>query len=231
MAKYAGRITSLFTGKKEKVVLEGAKFEVSDESLSNFKVWWKNINLEHLIVFWFIGAVTIILLSLLAYTTVYGVADSSGIEFIVLEAEYISNSIFPVAGAFFILIAGLMLFSTQLGVFDATSRILTENILLAKKKEEDGHNVSKIYYVVLWAQILSGILIFALGFTQPLQLIVLAAVLNAFAMFVHVGLTLWLNKTSLDMPVRPNLLRTTVMLFAFLFYGGFSLYTLIETFL
>ncbi len=41
-----------------------------------------------------------------------------------------------------------------------------------------------------------------------------AAVLNAIAMFVHSGLTLWLNRTSLPKSIGPNKFRTAVMSFA-----------------
>ena len=72
MGKYAGRITSLLTGKKEEVSLTGAKFECTEENVKTFKEWWKNINIEHFLVFWVTGSVTILLLALLSYVTTYG---------------------------------------------------------------------------------------------------------------------------------------------------------------
>ena len=47
MGKYAGRITSLLTGKVEDISLTGTRFELSTESLADFKKWWKLINIEH----------------------------------------------------------------------------------------------------------------------------------------------------------------------------------------
>jgi hypothetical protein len=86
--------------------------------------------------------------------------------------------------------------------------------------------IPRAYYMVLWLQILAGIGILLGGFTQPLQLLTLAAVLNAFAMFVHCGLTLWLNKTALPEPIRPSAVRVTAMVLAFVSYGSFSVYVL-----
>ncbi len=226
MGKYAGQITSLFTGKKQKVELTGARFDITPENVSEFKKWWKNVNIEHFIVFWLTGSITIILLGLLSYVTTYGISEAaSGINFVILEGQRIGELLFPAAGIFFLLVAGITLFGTQLTVFDATSRILTENFLLLKtgRKTPD---VPKIYYSVLWLQILAGIIIFLLGFTEPLQLIIIAAVLNAFAMFIHTGLTLWVNLTSLENEIKPSKLRILVMVMAFLFYGGFSAYTI-----
>jgi hypothetical protein len=219
------------TGKKEEVSLTGAKFECTEENVKTFKEWWKNINIEHFLVFWVTGSVTILLLALLSYVTTYGTGqDIPGINFVLLEAAEIGKQLFPFAGTFFLIVAGLTLFGTQLTVFDATSRILSENVILASKDKISSKKLPKIYYGVLWLQIFAGITIFLTGFTEPLQLLILAAVLNAFAMFVHVGLTLWLNKTSLEDELKPKLLRTTAMVLAFLFYGGFSIYTILDRF-
>jgi hypothetical protein len=232
MGKYGGRITSLFTGKKEEVALTGARFILNSESLSSFSKWWKNINLEHFIIFWVFGSVTIVLLSLLSYMTVYGLENNiQGVNFVISEAQVIGELLFPFAGVFFLLVAGLMLFGTQLTVFDATSRILAENVILAARNKLSEKHIPKTYYVVLWLQIVAGIIVFSLGFREPLQLLIIAAVLNAIAMFAHIGLTLWLNMTSLEKELKPSWQRVLIMLVAFLFYGGFSLYALYDLFL
>lgn len=227
MGKYAGKITSLLTGKKEHVSLTGISFDVTKESLHDFKQWWKNINIEHFLIFWLTGSITIVLLSLLAYTTVYGLPDNrQGITFLINESTFISQRILPIAGTFFLIVGSLTLFGTQLTVFDATSRILAENTVIAAYPKLTENHLRKTYYIVLWLQIIAGIFIFMQGFTQPLQLLTLAAVMNAFAMFVHVGLTLWLNMTSLEKELRPSLFRISAMTLGFLFYGGFSIYTI-----
>ncbi len=232
MGKYAGRIKSLLTGKKApnepELSLTGNKFEPTPQNLAVFKTWWKHINIEHGIVFWLTGAVTMVMLGLLAYSTVYGQAGAGGIDFLFLEAEEIGRRLLPTVGTFFLIVAGLMLFGTQLGVFDASSRMISENAILASNGKLQEKNLPKIYYIILWAQILAGIIIFLLGFTEPLRLIIIAAVLNAFAMFVHVGLTLWTNLTLLDKPLRPGFWRIGGMALAFTLYGGFSIYILID---
>lgn len=229
MGKYAGRITSLITGKKEEVSLTGSKFELSVSSLNNFQTWWRNVNIEHFIIFWLTGSITMVLLGLLSYSTVFGMeGNTQGLSFVIREAEVIGQRLFPFMGTFFLLVASLTLFGTQLTVFDATSRILTENAVLTAYPKLSEKHIPWIYYLVLWLQIIGGIIIFSRGFTEPLQLLTIAAVLNAFAMFVHVGLTLWLNVSSLEKPLRPSKARISLMSLAFLFYGGFSVYTIID---
>ena len=228
MGKYAGRITSVITGaNKEEVSLEGARFEVTPESTAQFKLWWRRINTEHFLVFWLIGSITIVLLSLLAYMTVFKTGGSvANISFLINEAGAIDKALMPFAGTFFLLVAALTLFGTQLTVFDACSRIVAENLVLAAPNRLRPRHIRPLYYLVLWSFIAVGILVFLGGFTQPLQLLTLAAILNAFAMFVHTGLTLWLNKTTLPAAIRPSELRTIAMLTAWLFYGSFSIFVI-----
>ncbi len=231
MGKYAGRITSLFMKKDESMSLTGARFEVNELSLNNFKIWWKHINIEHLIIFWLLGGFTIAFLGLLAYASSFGRENIQGIGFVLNEGKAIGEALFPFAGTFFLIIAGLMLFGTQLTVFDATSRILSENIVLAGHQKLSEKHIPKTYYFVLWIQIIAGIFILLLGFTEPLALLTTAAILNAVAMFAHIGLTLWLNSTSLHKLLRPSLLRKVVMLAAFTFYGGFSAFVVFDRFI
>lgn len=229
MGKYSGRITSVLTGHKtNKSILTGAKFKPTTRNVNEFKKWWRNINIEHFLVFWLTGSVTIILLSLLAYNTTFGSSSTSDISFVIKEGVEIGKAITPWVGTFFLIVAGLTLFGTQLTVYDATSRIISENVVLASGQRIADKHIPKVYYAVLWLMVASGITIFLAGFTAPLQLLLLAAVLNAIAMFVHSGLTLWLNRSELPKEIGPNRFRTSVMLFAFLFYGSFSAYVVVH---
>jgi hypothetical protein len=209
-------------------LLTGSKFLITKESTKEFKAWWRNVNVEHFIVFWLTGSITIILLSLLAYTTTFGdTGNKSDITFVINESIAIGKQLVPALGTFFLIVTSATLFGTQLTVFDATSRILTENTVLASRGKIKDHQIPKVYYVVLWLMIFSGVGIFLAGFTQPLQLLFTAAILNAIAMFVHTGLTLWLNKTELPKAIGPSKFRTIAMGTAFVFYGGFSVYVVI----
>jgi hypothetical protein len=228
MGKYSGRITSLFSGKKENISLEGSRFLITNESKKEFNRWWRRINIEHFLVFWLTGSITIILLSLLSYTTVYLTGGSTAsIDFVIKESIAIGEQLVPAAGVFFLLVTGITLFGTQLTVFDATSRIISENIAIQAPKKVQPKRIPRVYYTVLWLQIIAGIIILSLGFKQPLQLLIIAAVLNAFAMFVHTGMTLYLNKKELPKAIGPNGFRSGAMITAFLFYGSFSIYVII----
>lgn len=237
MAKYSGHITNILSSKNEEIHLEGATFEDTEENIRKFNLWWKRINVEHMLVFLITGALTMCLLALLAYATVYkdpGVATS--INFVLHEAVIIANKTLPFLGTFFLIMAGIMLFGTQFSVYGSNARIASENLVIIHKlrSQKEGKStfttkhLPKYFFGFLWIQIAAGILVFMAGFTEPLALVITGAVLNAVSMFIYTGLILWMNLTSLEKHTRPGLLRTCAVFSAFLFYGGFSLFTIFQ---
>ncbi len=227
MGKYGGRITSILSGKVEEIKLVGEHFKLNDINLKRFKDWWKVTNLEHLIVFWGGSIVSILMLALLAYSTVYGkVTPQGGVDFMIFESFEIAKSTLPILGTLFLIIGGVMLFNTQLTVMDATSRIMAENLLLINQNKWTTRVLPKIYYFFLWLQILAGIIIFFTNISQPLLLITISAVLNAISMFIHIGLTVWVNNRYLADQIKPDFIRLGIMTIAFVFFGYFSFKTI-----
>lgn len=231
MGKYVGRITGLFSQEKEKVTISGFKPEMSKTTIKEFNKWWRVINLEHFIVFFVTGGMTILLLAFLSYSTTHPDGKFKDIEFLFYEATAITEKAGAFFGTLFLLICAFTLFGTQLTVLDATSRILAENTLLMFPKSFNEKKIPYIYYIFLWIQLIAGIIIFTINFGQPLQLLIIAAVLNAFAMFVHTGLSLWTNLTLLEKEFRPSKFRVAMLLIIFATYGTFSIYTIYTEFL
>lgn len=223
MGAYAQKIAGLFhKDKHEPIKLEGVTAADTATNRSLFKKWWRLVNTEHALVFLFMGALAMVLLMTLSYVTAYGTGNTaSGITFVITEAAAIGQRTLPIFGTLFLLAAGIMLVQTQLGVMDSTSRIMAENWALRRGQSSDV-NLSKIYGVFLWAQIAFGCTLFALGIHEPKNLIVAAAVMNAVAMFVHIGLVSWLNYRTLPKSFQPKLWRRLVMLAIFIFFGVFS---------
>lgn len=228
MGKYSSQIKSLITDPKAdtNIPLAGRTFPITTQNISRFRKWWRLVNIEHFLVFWGLGLVTMLTLSLLAYVTSFGhPGNPDGINFVITQAKYIGQQTAPVMSVVFLVVTGLMLTATQLTVLDSTSRIITENILLARKKAVA--HVSRYYYAILWFQILFGILVFSLGFNQPRELLTLSAVINAFTMFVYSALLFYLNNYRLHPALRPGLLRNLALVFTFLFFGFFCFQTLL----
>ncbi len=233
MGKYSQKISGLFAIKKgdEQIKLAGENFELTTENISRFNQWWKKISLEHLFVFWFVGGLSMMLLMILAYTTTYGLGDNAeGIHFVINEGRAIGAQLMPVIGTLFLVVVAVVLFQTQLGVMDSTSRIMAENIAIARLEVKGSGKIdlSKLYSVFVWAQIAFGVTLFLFNIYEPKSLIILGAVINAVAMFVHVGLVSYLNHKVLPKAFRPLLWRKIVMAGIFLFFGFFSTIVILD---
>ena len=232
MGKYSQKISGLFSSKKhEKIKLEGEVCKMDKECISNFKKWWKMVSLEHLLVFWLIGGLSMCLLMILSYATTFGVdGTAEGINFVISEGMIIGQSVWPIAGTLFLIVVAIMLFQTQLGVMDSTSRIMAENFAIYRIRKTGKHEIklSKIYFIFVWSQIAFGILLFLFNIYDPKMLIILGAVINAFAMFVHVGLVTYTNHKTLEKPFQAPLWRKLIMVGIFLFFGFFSVLVLLD---
>ncbi len=234
MGFYSQKISSLFSKEKDnEIVLDGVECAATKEDVSRFKKWWRLVGFEHAFVFWFLGIISMAFLMLLSYTTTYGLtSNAEGINFIINEGIVIGQMIFPSIGVLFLVVISIMLFQTQLGVMDSTSRIMAENLAIRRlhgqKKEKI--NLSKIYYSFVWAQIGFGIILFLFDIYEPKTLIILGAVINAFAMFVHLALVFWLNHKSLPKVFRPSWMRKIIIFIIFIFFGVFSLVVLWDKF-
>lgn len=231
MGAYSQKITGLFSTKsgKQKVSLSGEKFALNDKNISRFKKWWRLINLEHFLVFWLIGLVSMTMLMFLAYNTVYHIGDNAeGINFVLSEGSQIGILTAPWLGLLFLVVMGIMLFQTQLGVMDSTSRIMSENLAIIKLRRSSAKKIalSKIYYIFVWAQIAFGITLFLFNFYEPKTLIILGAVINAFAMLVHIILVHVLNKKSLEPVFRPVWWRKLIIYLIISFFAVFSVIVL-----
>lgn len=235
MGVHSQKLTGLFRqhGHQE-LNLTGTMAPVDEVSVARFHSWWRRMNQEHLFVFWGLGLISILLLSLLAYVTTYGTPDiHQGISFVITEGVMLGGRFGGLIGGTFLLAVAIMLFQTQLGVMDSCSRIMSENIalMIQRRRRTNRVNLGRLYAGVLWAQIAFGILLFALGLSEPKSLIVTGAVINAVAMTVHIAFTTLLNRRALPHHFQPRAWRRAVMAGILAFFVAFSAYTLYTTFI
>ena len=220
MGRFSGQIKSVITGQAEEIDVTGTTFKPTPQHLRYWRGWWVNINLEHGLVFFGLGLLTIILLAVLAYATTHGqVGNAQDVNFLFLESAAIGQALGSVVGQLFLLLVALLLFGTQLTIMDAVSRIITENVALLWKKPL---KLAPLYYTVLWLILGFGIVIFLAGSQQPRSLVELGAAFNAIAMFAAFALVPWLNYRLLPAATRPSLWRLIILGIAFLFFGYFS---------
>jgi len=229
MGHYAQKISGLFKNIRERQVLKltGEDFEINSANLKTFATWWRRINAEHLLIFWLLGFLGIAMLMVLSFVTAFGLPDNAaGINFVINEGNMVRLAAGPILGILFLFVVGVMLWQTQLGVLDSSSRIMAENWALNKIGHTGEINLSKVYFYFLWLQIAFGMVLFLLNIYEPRTLIVIGAVINAVAMFVHISLVNLMNLKVLPQELKPRLWRRVVLLLIFLIFGGFSLFTL-----
>jgi len=225
MGRFAAKISSLFSKDAQPTKIEGQIFKDTPANYRKWQGWWRMINFEHAMIFYLLGFITIAVMSVLAKSLVFGSDVGAGLSFLNAEAAIIASRTAPLIGTFFLLVAALMLFSTQMGILESSSRIISENVVLLFYKKGRKFNLSLGFYIALWTQILLGISIYISGFREPRFLLTLGAVLNAAAMTISFPLLFWLNKKKLPQTYQPGFVRKLIMLLAFIFFAGFVIVT------
>ena len=121
-----------------------------------------------------------------------------------------------------------ILLTTELGVLDACARISTGIIKVNWLRDNERWTESRLYFALLWAQILLGCLIMLSDLNQPLVLLVLSACMNGGVMLLYSVLLLWTNKRVLKGKIAMGPVRFLTMLWALGFFGYFTWITLIH---
>jgi len=224
MGKFTTKISSLLRGPVQKARLTGTIFSPTRKNQRRFARWWQLVIKEHFLVFWLLGLLTILLLALLSYLLVFGHAQQQGLSFLYQEAEALG----PLLGRFFLLVAAGMLYSTQVGVLESTSRIISENIVLLRYRPGKKVNASLYFYLALWGQILWGIVVLWWGIREPRFLLTLAAVMNAFAMSLAFPLVWYLNQKRLPSFAQAKGVRKIFYWLGFSFLLGFCAVVLVN---
>ena len=223
MGSYVPRLVSPITGQPEAAPSTGYVFEPTQENMRRWRGWWKFANIEQLTTFVLITFVTILFTSLLAYSTVYGREGLvNGIGFIETEGEVLGERVGSWFQYLFWAIGAFSLFAAALGIVDYTSRLAADVVKTSYAREA---NESKIYAGLVWGLVLIGIVVLLLGFTQPIVLLVISAVVGGFMMFLYSGLLILINRKILPEPIRIRGVRLGALVWAILLFGVLSVLT------
>jgi len=227
MGQYIPRIVSPLTGEMEAKPSTGATFRPTDENIARWNGWWKVANTEHAVTFWLIGTIGIIILSVLAYSTVFGERAES-FDFIQAEGNALSNTVAPWFGTVFFLAGFFKLTSTTLGNFDYVSRITADAVKINATPDSEFWTESRIYAATVWTLIAAGIVILLAFTDQPLVLIVISSALSAGVMFIYSILLIIMNRNDLPEAIRLSGYRLAIMGIAVVWFGYFSVRVIIE---
>ena len=223
MGAYVPRLVSPITGQPEAKQSTGYVFEPTEQNMSRWKGWWKFANIEQIFTFVLITFVTILFTSLLAYSTVFGREGLvNGIGFIKTEGEVLAERVGSWFKYFFWIIGAFSLFAAALGIVDYTSRLAADVLKTSYARQA---NESKMYAGLVWGLIGIGIIVLLVGFDQPIVLLVIAAVVGGFMMFIYSGLLILINRKTLPAPIRVRGIRLVMLVWAIALFGTLTVLT------
>jgi hypothetical protein len=224
MGAYIPRIESPLTGEPEPAPTTGSMMRQDEENVKRFRGWYKVANKEQLVSFWAICVGSIIVFSVLAYSTVYGknLSDEADFTFIQGEGEVLKDVVGPWFGTFFWIFGSISLVLVALGVVDYVSRLCADVLKTLHLRDNERWSESKIYASIVWTMVLLGCAVLLSGFDQPLVLLVLSACLNGIVMFIYSILLIKLNRGGLPPAIRVRGVRLGALCVAVVFYGFFA---------
>jgi Mn2+/Fe2+ NRAMP family transporter len=223
------KVVSPITGEEVAAPSLGYTFPVNEDNMRRWRNWWKVANREHFITFFLIGAFTLVMLSVLVWSTV-GRADliaqeeGAQIDFINEEARVLGNEIGGWFRAFFLFAGMVVLFSTSIGIMDYVSRLSASELKISFFPNSQVITESRIYFTLAWVIAIAGSLILLAGLQQPLVLLIISASGGGVVMFLYSGMLLLMNTRVLPDPIKLKGWRLVAMWIIFLIFAVLSIY-------
>jgi hypothetical protein len=230
MGQYIPHIVSPVTGEEEARPATGNMIRQDEENLRRWRSWWKVANQEQLVSFWFICLASILVFSMLAYSTVGvgTIADAPNLEFIRAEGEALMTIVGPWFGNLFWALGTVSLALVSIGVIDYVSRIVADVLITVYVGESERWTESRIYISVVWGMVVVGSLILLFAIDQPTTLVIIASSLSGVVMFIYSILLIQLNRRALPEAIKVKGYRLVILFASVLFFGYFSIVYIID---
>ncbi|MPZ63728.1 MAG: hypothetical protein GEU93_21110 [Propionibacteriales bacterium] len=228
MGAHIPRIESPITGHEEAAPAIGYFFPQDEANLTRWRGWWKVANREQFLTFFVLGLGAILIFMVLTFSALGTGSDATDFAFIQLEGDALKQQEAAWVGNAFWITGAVVLLTTAFGLIDHVGRVTADIIKTNWLRDSTRWTESRLYFGVVWLEIIFGCIILLAGLDQPLLLIVIAAALNGLVMFVYSVLLIQLNRNVLPRQIGLRGVRYGVMLWAVLFYGGFSLFVLYD---
>jgi hypothetical protein len=229
MGRYVPRLVSPVTGHQETgSETAGYVFPPTQVNLARWRRWWRFANLEQALSFVLVTIVTIVFMSMLSHSTVFGLPDlPNSIGFLRIEGEQLKAVVGGWFGILFWAVGAFSLFAAATGIVDYTSR-LAADILKTTYLRKVRVTESKLYFWLVWGLVGLGCLVLLLGLDQPLVLLVISACVAGTMMFIYSILLLIMNRRSLPAPLQVRGVRIGVLVFSTGFFGVLSVLTITQ---
>ena len=225
MGQRIPNIVSPITGEEEAAPSLGYAFPETEENERRWKGWWKVANQEQFLTFFCLGLLTLVALSVLVNSTI-GIREEVGTElaFLQEEAQALGNTIGNWFRVFFLAAGVIMLFSTNLGIVDYTSRLTADTLKTGYLAESQFWSESKVYLAVVWFMTIAGSLILLSGLSQPIVLLIISSAGGGVVMAFYSVMLIVLNRRALPEVAKLKGWRLPVMVVIAFFFISFSAY-------
>ncbi len=226
MGAYVPRLASPITGVESAVPSTGFTFEPTPENMERWRRWWRMANVEQAVTFAALSFLTIVVMSMIAHSTVYGRPDlPAGADFLRLQGQQMQGMIGPWFGALYWVIGVLSLFVAAMGIVDYTSRIGAD-VLKTVYLRESSWSESRIYFVLVWGLVVCGSVILGMGLGQPLVLLVVSSCVGGLMMCIYSVLLIVLNRRALPADIRITPGRTAALVWSAAMFGLLAVLTI-----
>ncbi|MEN3608330.1 Nramp family divalent metal transporter [Plantactinospora sp. ZYX-F-223] len=223
MGAHVPRLISPITGREEASGSDRYSFPQDERNLARWAIWWKRANIEHFFTFALVCFVTITIMCLLAYQTLFGRDDlKNDPSFLRIEGEVLAAEVGTWVKLLFFAIAVVSLWAAAMGLLDVIGRVASDFLRRNYLTTSTRWTEARLYLAVVWAEIVLGSIILLAGFSQPLGLLIISTCAASVVTLLYSILLVRLNIRDLPAAVRLRGWRLGGMLAAIGFYGFFA---------
>ncbi|MCS7126688.1 MAG: Nramp family divalent metal transporter [Aigarchaeota archaeon] len=237
MAHRVGYISAVIGGRRVELSAEEIPFEINGDNLKKWRGWLNVLRIDSWIVFSLLTFFTVLMTSVMAYSllTPEQAAALRGFGIAAAQAQALSNILGGVAWIIVLLGGFWILFDTQWGLMDATTRTIMDNFWFASEKIKKWAkgDPRRLYYLILYVLFSISLVIMigalTLGWASPYQLTLTGANLGLFALTIAYPLQIIVNYKYLPKELRPSIITTIILAAGTVFYGFFLVGVLAQT--
>jgi hypothetical protein len=228
MGVHVPRLVSPITGQEEASGAARYTFPQDEPNLARWRTWWKRANLEHFVTFALVCFVTITIMSLLAYETLFGRDDlASDPSFLQIEGDVLAAEAGEWLKLLFFAIATVSLWAAAMGLLDIIGRLASDFLRRNYLTTSTRWTEPRLYVAIIWAEIIIGSIILLAGFSQPIALLLVSTCAASVVTLLYSILLVRLNTRDLPAAIRMRGWRLGGMVVAIGFYGFFAIAVLI----
>ena len=208
----------------------GYMMKTDEQNMRRWRGWWKVANMEQGFLFWGVGLLSLIAISVLA-NSMLGIQENVGTDlaFIQDEVAVMTNVVAPWFATYFLAAATIKLFATSLGILDYVSRLTADSLKVSFLKDSSFFSESKIYVCIVWFMIVVGSAIVLTG-AEPIVLLVITSAGGGMVMAFYSALLIVLNRRALPEQIKLRGLRLGALIFSSVVFISFVLFLLYQAF-